>query len=89
MEITVFECHGPAQGDPPYVHCAGANMDSMKSYYRFVFDDADSGRSTVRLEARVEPKNWWSALLARVMVHLMRRSERDLLQRLKAYCEQG
>lgn len=87
MTLEVFESHSPAQGKPPYVHCAGADMNSMKSFYRFVFEETAPDRCTVRLEARVEPKNFIMKLMSKLMVSFMKKSEAGLLQRLKTFCE--
>ena len=88
MELELFESHSPAEGEPPYVHCAGAEMATMKSYYRFIFEPISARRTRVRLEARVEAKRWWVGFFARLMTRLMKQSEHDLLQRLKAFCEE-
>ncbi|WP_196159473.1 SRPBCC family protein [Reinekea sp. G2M2-21] len=88
MTLEVFESHSPAQGQPPFIHCAGADMKSMKSYYRFFFDPTSDTTCRVTLEARVEPKNLVMKLLSKLMVSFMRKSEAGLLQRLKTFCEQ-
>ena len=87
MTLEVFESHSPEQGEPPYIHCAGADLSSMKSYYRFRFEAAGTDRCTITLEARVEPKNFMLKLMGRLIVKMMRKSEADLLARLKAFCE--
>lgn len=87
MTLEVFESHAPSQGEPPYVHCAGADMNSMKSYYRFIFEAAGANQCKVTLEARVEPKNLIMKLMAKMMVKFMKKSEAGLMGRLKSYCE--
>lgn len=87
MTLEVFESHSPKEGQPPYIHTAGADMKSMKSYYRFIFEPAGGETCRVRLEARVEPKNWFMKLMSKLMVSMMKKSEAGLLDRLKAYCE--
>lgn len=88
MTLEVFESHSPKQGTAPYVHCAGADLKSMKSYYRFIFTDTADNQCTIRLEARVEPKNFIMKLMGKMMVKFMRKSEAGLMERLKAFCEQ-
>lgn len=88
MTLEVFESHSPKQGAAPYVHCAGANMKSMKSFYRFIFSNSGTDQCTIRLEARVEPKNFMMKLMSKMMVKFMRKSEAGLMQRLKSFCEQ-
>jgi hypothetical protein len=87
MTLEVFESHAPSEGDAPYIHCAGADMNSMKSYYRFVFEDTGVEQCKVRLEARVEPKNFFMKLMSKMMIKFMKKSETGLLERLKAFCE--
>jgi hypothetical protein len=87
MTLEVFESHSPAQGEAPYVHCAGADMNSMKSFYRFVFEDMGNDQCRVRLEARVEPKNFFMKLMSGMMVKFMKKSEAGLMERLKSFCE--
>lgn len=88
MTLTVFESHSPKQGEAPYIHCAGADMGSMKSYYRFIFQPIADEQCLIKLEARVEPKNFFIKLLSKLMVKMMRKSEQGLMQRLKVFCEQ-
>lgn len=87
MTLEVFESHAPSQGEPPYVHCAGADMNSMKSFYRFIFEDSGNEQCKIKLEARVEPKNFFMKLMSKMMVNFMKKSEAGLMQRLKDYCE--
>lgn len=89
MTLEVFESHAPAQGNAPYVHCAGANMSSMKSYYRFIFEQAGAQQCKIRLEARVEAKSFMMKLMSKMMVKFMKKSEAGLMQRLKTFCEQA
>ena len=88
MELEVFESHSPGDGEPPYIHCAGADIAYMKSYYRFRFEAMGQQQTQVYLEARVEPKRYWMAFIARPMVRFMKKSEKGLLDRLKSFCEQ-
>ena len=89
MLLEVFESHSPKDGQAPYVHCAGAEMDSMKSYYRFRFEATGKDQCTVVLEARIEPKTLMMRLMSRVLLKFMRKSEAGLLERLKSFCEAG
>ncbi len=87
MTLEVFESHSPAQGNSPYIHSAGADLSSMKSYYRFRFEDAGNDCCKIKLEARVEPKNLVMRLMSKMIVKFMRRSEIGLLEHLKTFCE--
>ncbi|WP_119393673.1 SRPBCC family protein [Salinibius halmophilus] len=86
MELTAFEV-SPPYAEPPYVHCAGANVSGMKSYYRFIFEPIGVERCRVRLQARVETESFIKKLVARVMVKVMQRSDANLLEQLKDYLE--
>lgn len=87
MVLEAFEHRGPDDGEPPYIHSAGAQMKNMRSYYRFVFSGLSSNRTHVKLEARVEPRSIVMGLVSRLMVRYMKKSDADLLLRLKSYCE--
>lgn len=88
MELTAFEV-SPPEAEAPYVHCAGANVSGMKSYYRFIFEPIGVERCRVRLQARVETTSFFKKLMARIMVKMMQRSDADLLVHLKDHLESG
>jgi len=84
MKIEVFELD---RKGPVYIHTAGANIKSMKSYYRFAFEPIDELTCKVSLTAVLEAKVWWVKLLGGLMVSMMKKMEGDLLSRLKTACE--
>ena len=87
MVITVFEQHGPADGNAPYIHAAGAAVMGGRSFYRFVVTPIDEQRCEVRLDAAIEVQGWFRNQFARLIVRMIQKSEKNLLPRLKAFCE--
>lgn len=86
MERTAFEV-SPPHAQPPYVYCAGSNINGVKTYYRFIFEPIGVERCRVRLQARVETENVFKKLMARVMVKMTKRTDADLLVHLKDHLE--
>ena len=87
MAITLFEQHGPDQGEPPYIHAAGANVMGGRSFYRFTATPIDDNRCEIQLDATFEVTGWIKRQFAKLIVRMMQKSEKDLLSRLKTYCE--
>ncbi len=87
MAITLFEQHGPEQGDAPYIHAAGADVMGGRSFYRFVVTPLDDKRCEVRLEGVFEVSGWFKQQFARLIIRMMQKSEKELLPRLKTFCE--
>jgi carbon monoxide dehydrogenase subunit G len=89
LVITVYEIHRPKDGNPPYVFSAGARVMGMKNHYRFSMSPQTDHHTLLKLEAEVETGNPVKAIVAWLMVKMMKKADADLLVRLKQLCERG
>ncbi len=88
--IEVRQHDGPGPGRrPPYRHVAGGATMGVDAVYDFTFHALDARRTKIELECRVAPTNFLGRFLAGMFVSLMKKTDGEMLQRIKHAVESG